>query len=251
MLSKSHIKLIQSLKLNKFRKQHRLFIAEGPKIVGELLNSNFRIREVYATEEFIHKQKSSDGFNLVTQKELERISLLKSPNQVLALVEIPEEKVPQLHPEELVLVLDGINDPGNMGTILRTADWFGIQKVICSENCAELYNPKVIQATMGSFARISVVYLNLAEFLKRVPSSIAVYGAVLNGSNIYQTQLKSKGLLIIGSESHGISDDVLAFVTNKISIPEFSSSTDKAESLNASVATAILCSEFRRQSKYQ
>ena len=255
MLSKNQLKFIRSLHLAKYRKQHGLFVAEGPKVVGELIHSDFRIRTICATEEWIAKAKPKfqrdTEILTITQKELERISTLQSPNDVLALVEMKEFKAAQLSPgNELLIVLDGIRDPGNLGTIIRTADWYGIPAVICSPDCVDPYNPKVIQATMGSIAREEVVYRQLDELFESKGGDVPVYGAVLDGNNIYEQKLAPAGYLVIGSESHGISTGLLPHVTHPLRIPSFRKTKGaSAESLNASVATAILCAEFRRRSK--
>jgi TrmH family RNA methyltransferase len=186
----------------------------------------------------------------ISNKELERISTLKTPNQVLALVSIPEQtKLQPAAPDDLTLVLDEIKDPGNMGTIIRTADWFGIKKIICSENCVEIYNPKVIQATMGSIARVEVTNCKLQQFFSNIPGDVKIYGTVLDGNNMYESKLNNSSYLVVGSESHGISQGIMKYITDFITIPVYASSGAMAESLNASIATAISCAEFRRQSK--
>jgi len=257
MLSKVRISEIQSLKLRKFRKKQKLFIAEGPKLVGELLNSKFILHSLY----FVDRRKVNIPFEKclddqlfsITEKELSRISLLKTPNQVLALFHM--DQTPNLTPQnisDLVIILDEIKDPGNLGTIVRTADWFGIKNIVCSENCVDIYNPKVVQATMGSIARVNVSYADLKCFISDIPPEIDVFGAMADGKNMYDMELPSKVVLIIGSESHGISEELIPFLTERISIPPFASDfVLHAESLNASIATAIICSEFRRQIKYR
>lgn len=254
MLSNNQIKFIRSLHQAKFRKLHRLFLAEGPKVVDELIRSDYRIKTIIALEEWVqaHKNSLSGETELITvsPKELERASTLKSPNEVLAVVEMAEKILHTPDPgKDLVLVLDGINDPGNLGTIIRTADWFGFRDIICSADCVELYNPKVVQATMGSLARVQVAYTNLPDLFGKKPAGIPVYGALLDGRSIYREQLENKGYLIIGSESHGISEAVKSYISAPLSIPSFSKAPGlRAESLNASIATAILCAEFRRRS---
>jgi TrmH family RNA methyltransferase len=186
----------------------------------------------------------------ISNKELDRISMLKTPNQVLALVSIPgQTMLKPSAPDDLTLVLDEIKDPGNLGTIIRTADWFGIKKIICSENCVEIYNPKVIQATMGSIARVEVIYANLVSIFSELPKGVKIYGTVLDGKNIYKTELRQNSYLVIGSESHGISKEIMKYITDFITIPTYAASSAQAESLNASIATAISFAEFRRQSK--
>lgn len=254
MLYKSHIKLVQSLRHNKFRKQLNLFIAEGPKVVDELLNSQFNLHLLFATRDFFNsgkKQVPPEKCIEVTSKELERLSLLKTANEVLGIFEMVEHsKIAPTEIRDLTLVLDEIHDPGNMGTIIRTADWFGIDQIICSEQCVDVFNPKVVQSTMGSLGRVHVLYLNLFEFLSKVPNTIPVYGADMNGTPVFEIDLKQQAILVIGSESHGISDEINNLINHKISIPTFKSKrVQQPESLNASVATAILCTEFRRKYK--
>jgi TrmH family RNA methyltransferase len=251
MLSKSHIKLVQALKLNKYRKQTGLFIAEGPKVVNELIQSRFKVHAVFTTPDFQSPLLDDNLLFHISQKELERMSQLKTPNQVLAIfhTENTENTIVPL-PKDLTIILDDIRDPGNMGTIIRTADWYGIQQLVCSENCVDIYNPKVVQATMGSLSRVNVYYTNLDNYLAELPQSIPTYGAVMGSTSVYTLKLPVVAALIIGNESHGISQHLLAQIKHKVSIPSFKKSSQPgAESLNASVATAILCSEFRRQNK--
>lgn len=238
MITKAQVKLLRSLDQKKYRDEHGLFIAEGPKIVNELLK-DFKAQNIFGTKEYV----SSGGQQIdwVTENELEQISLLTSPNKVVGVFEIPVPKLNvDLLKEKLVLALDDIRDPGNFGTIVRIADWFGICHILCSESCVDVYNPKVVQATMGSIARVEVRYLNLEDTLSNFDP---VYGAVLNGENIYTEKLSSNGLIVIGNESKGISSTLLKYVTRQLSIPSFG----KADSLNAAIATAIICSEFKRR----
>lgn len=252
MLSKNQIQFINSLKTNKFRKIHQKFIVEGPKLVEELLRSSYQTKHIFAIsswlEEHTENISSETLINNVSAKELERISSLKTANQVLAVAEIPEKKASSKPSNNLTLMLDDISDPGNMGTIIRTADWFGIQRIICSENCVDIYNPKVIQATMGSIFRLEIQYDNLERNLKDLPDTTPVYGTLLEGSNVFTTNLINKGIIIIGNESKGISSILLPFITKKISIPRFASlKSNSAESLNAAIATAIVLAEFRKR----
>jgi TrmH family RNA methyltransferase len=252
LISKSLIKLMQSLRLQKYRESHGLFIAEGPKIVGEFLSSAFRIKTMFATESFPEPDRLADArieFVRISQKELERISLLKTPNQVIALIRMPEcRNTPPEVTGNLVLVLDRISDPGNLGSIIRTADWFGIKEIICSKDCVDLYNPKVVQATMGSMARVNVTYWPLEDYLPQMQGKVPVYGASLDGVNLYSQKFAETAIIVIGSESHGISENLKPYISSMITIPGVREQKNAgAESLNASVAAALICSEFRRQ----
>ena len=255
MISKKQIQYINSLKTNKFRKVYQRFIAEGPKLLEELLNSSFEIDIIYATDQWIEKNKGNISrlieVTKISAKELDRVSALKTPNQVLSIVNIPANKsIPAGIFSNLTLVLDEIKDPGNMGTIIRTADWFGINNIVCSENSVDIYNPKVVQATMGSITRVNVYYTILKDFFQAFPATTKVYGSFPDGKNLYKIKPDNKGIILIGNESRDISDSLNRFVTDRIAIPAFLSTNEpKAESLNASVATAILCAEFRRRYK--
>lgn len=264
MLSKNQISFLNSLKQKKYRDENRLFIAEGVKIVPELLNSSIVVKQIYATSEFLRNNKIPNTIERfeIKENELERISALTKANEVLAVCEMMN---PVLEKEELkeklTLVLDDIKDPGNLGTIIRIADWFGIENIICSNETADIFNPKVVQATMGSIARVKVHYTNLEEFIEVQNSKfkVPVFGALLEGKDIYKEKLSSKGFIVIGNESRGISEEIQKLVTDKISIPSFSHyksggappeqvmRAQKAESLNAAIATSIICSEFRRR----
>lgn len=243
MLSKIQIKLIRSLQLKKYREEEGLFIAEGKKIVEELMDSAIEIEEIFSTEEI----KTKVPVVKVTQEELEKISALTTPQGILALCLIPEEseEKPDMK-KELVLALDDIRDPGNLGTIIRIADWFGIKHIYCSEETADAYNPKVVQASMGSIARVKVHYIDLPEMLKsKAGEGINIYGALLNGKNIYKENVSATGILVIGNESNGISKEVQKYISNPLSIPSYN--PQGPESLNAAIATAILCGELRRR----
>lgn len=255
MLSKNKIKFINSLKKKKNRVEKNLFLAEGEKIVGELLQSHLQIKEIFATESFSEHISQTEGqsFELhrVTEDQLKKISDLKTPNKVLAVIEIPSSTIHhQALKNSLSLVLDNINDPGNLGTIIRTADWFGIQHVICSNSTVDVYNPKVIQSTMGAIARVKVIYRDLAELITSFQNDpeFPIYGSFLKGNNIYQTSLSNRGFIIMGSESHGISCEVEQQIQKRLYIPRYKAAEkESSESLNVSVAAGILCAEFRRQ----
>lgn len=251
MLSISQIKFIKSLRMKKFRQEHGLFIAEGTKIAGELLQSDWQIDHLYAKSEWLSENepvvlKAGVSFTGITDKELGRISKLTSPNQVLTVVQLPGIISDMPSPEkELILLLDNIQDPGNMGTIIRSADWFGIKSIICSDDCVDIYNPKVIQGTMGSFIRVNTYYTSLPDYLI-AHHGTDVIGTIMDGPDIYDTDLPGQGILIIGNESHGIRQELLDHITQKVSIP---STGSRAESLNAAVATSIVLAEFYRQGK--
>ncbi|MCF3111241.1 RNA methyltransferase [Niabella sp. CC-SYL272] len=240
MLSKSEIKYIQSLFQKKFRDTENCYLAEGSKIVDEALNTpGVTVKKVWALKAWVqqHQIRHPEVEMVpVADFELEKISQLKTPNETVALIEKKDnENTGWLDASKLVLALDGIQDPGNLGTIIRTADWFGVPGIVCSEDCADVYNSKVVQSTMGSLFRIPVVYTNLADWLKR-HNRVPVYGAVLNGTPLDQKQEAANGILIIGNESKGIRPDVAAYLTHKITIERIGA----AESLNAAVATGIL-----------
>ena len=241
MISSNQKKFVSSLKQKKFRTQYNFFVVEGDKMVSELLQSNYQIEYLFATTEWIECNEPISCIE-ISEKELNSISSLKTPNEVLAVVK--QKDTPFIEPSsELTIALDQIQDPGNLGTIIRTADWFGVKNIICSKNSVDKYNPKVIQATMGSFLRVNLLYENLNEFFSNNPN-LRVYGSLLEGENVYKKKLESKGsILLMGNESKGISDELLPFISEKISIPKFG----KSESLNLTIATAILCSEFTRR----
>lgn len=254
MLSLSQIKYIQGLQQKKNRRLRSKFVAEGEKIVSELPNSGFRVEGIYATAGWMEQNfQQFSGFTQLTQvsnKELERISGLKSPNQVLAIIEVPETgPVPDLFAQGLCLVLDTVQDPGNLGTIIRTADWFGIRQVICSPDTADVFSPKVVQASMGSFLRVKVSYTELAPFLGKISPTTPIYGAFLEGESLFETALPGSGLLVIGNESKGISAEVSAHVTRKLRIHGGykTAGHQPAESLNASIAAAIMLAWFTKK----
>lgn len=249
MLSKARIKHIQSLRLGKFRKQHQQFVAEGSINVQDFLEGKLRLIDIYATAEWkaqFAKKFRSVSITETTAQELSKISALKTAPEVVAVFRIPESK-PIIWGEYkgLILMLDDIRDPGNLGTIIRTADWFGIQHIICSKETADAYNPKVVQASMGSLARIKIYSDDLEMVLKSKPRSLPVYGAVLDGISIKDVIKAENQIILIGSEAHGISTRLLKHLTERITIP--SSALNGAESLNAAIATAIICYEFAQK----
>ncbi|APD05912.1 putative tRNA/rRNA methyltransferase YsgA [Flavobacteriaceae bacterium UJ101] len=241
MLTKNHSKLIQSLKHKKFRNLHKLFVVEGIKSVKEVLKSPIQVEKLFCLEECKDEFTGSFEKYLISENELRKVSNLKTPNGVLALCKIDDKKM-VFDENELILALDGVNDPGNLGTIIRLADWFGVSKIICSENTVDIYNSKVIQATMGSFTRVAVFYTDLNVFLQNYSNT--VFGTFLEGDNIYQEKLPSKGIIVMGNEANGISKEIEKRVTQKITIPQFGKGT--TESLNVAMATSIILSEFKR-----
>ncbi len=245
MLSKNQMKEVRLLHVSKYRKREQYFIAEGPTIIDEFISSEYEIDKIFALESWINKNDASGNTIIpITPRELQSISLLKTPNQVLATIKYPENRKLKYKSPELILALDTIQDPGNLGTIIRIADWFGIKKLVCSLDTADAYNPKVVQASMGAITRVQFIYTNLKEWLQELPKGTNIYGTLLDGENIYNTQLKNDGIIVIGNEGNGISKEVQKYVSNRIKIPAYGDSL--MESLNAAVATAIVCNEFRR-----
>jgi len=242
MVSKSQLKYIQSLGQKKYRDIEGLFVAEGPKLVKELIESkNVELTQIYALSEWIEENKdllSSSNITAISETELERVSQLKTPNKVLAIVQKFEVNEPEIK-KKISVVLDTIQDPGNMGTIIRIADWFGISQIICSDDCADMYNSKVVQATMGSIARVNVFYTDLPVWFKEL-SGIRIYAAMLEGKDVTKMSAIGEGLIIIGNESMGVDKELLQFANEKISIPR----KGNAESLNAAVATGIILSHL-------
>lgn len=243
MLSKPKLKYIQTLGQKKFRHQERLFIAEGPKLVQELLQNKLAdVKEVFALPAWSKEQQklpASIVLHEITEAELEKISQLSTPNKVLAVVkqfEVPDEVVIM---GKVILALDDIRDPGNMGTIIRIADWFGIQQLVCSDESADIYNPKVVQATMGSIARVNVFYKDLVNWLHQQKHT-PIYTTALNGQDISTMKKITEGIIVIGNESKGISPEIMGLATKKITIPQ----KGKAESLNAAVAAGIVLSHL-------
>ena len=245
MISKNQIKFIRQLEQKKFRHRDGLFVAEGTKVVGDLLKAGYIPHSLYATPDGIASHSVAEATE-VTDDELTRLSFQQHPQQVLALFPIPSLNSKFLILNSLALALDGVQDPGNLGTIIRIADWFGISNIICSEDTVDAYNPKVVQATMGSIARVNIIYTNLLELLDGLPADFPVYGTLLDGENIYTQELTPHGLIIMGNEGNGISDAVRQRVNRRLLIPDFHNG-DTADSLNVAIATAITCSEFRRR----
>ncbi len=239
MVSKNQIKLINSLQQKKYRKLHNLFIAEGKKVIQELIDANFCLEHLFVTQTDLFDKKHAA--TLILDSELKKISALTSANDCLAVFKIKEYS--SSTNSGLELALDNIKDPGNMGTIIRLCDWFGISKIVCTEETVDMYNPKVVQATMGSLARVQVEYTNLATYLKATDKEI--FGTFMDGENIYRKDLPSNGILVMGNEANGISSEIENLITQKISIPRFGN-LQQTESLNVATATAIFLSEFKR-----
>lgn len=245
MITKNSIKLIQSLKQQKYRKEHQLFVVEGRKVVAELMASGFEVVGLYATERYLDSNETHfDGLEIVTEVQMEQMSGQDTAPGILAVARIPQQN--RINGDsQIVMALDGIANPGNMGTIIRTAEWFGITDIVCSNDCVEIWNPKVLQATMGSIFRANVVYTDLSKYLmEEKAKGIAIYGALLDGENLFTLQDKTKGIVVIGSESHGIRADVLPCITHPITIPRVGES--QTESLNASIAAAIIVAEMTK-----
>ena len=261
MISKNTIKLVHSLELKKNRLRERLFVAEGPKVVRDM-TGKFKLHALIATNRWLEENKI-DAKNIdsptlwtqrplgvinVTDDELRRTSFLQHPQQVMAIFALPDnDTTANVNPsEELVVALDGVQDPGNLGTIIRIADWFGIRHIVCSHTTADAYNPKVVQATMGSLANVDIHYIDLPDFLSSLPSTTGIYGTFLDGTNIYETPLAANGIIVMGNEGNGISDETRNTITHRLLIPDFNP-TKSADSLNVAIATSIVCSEFRRR----
>lgn len=237
--------------MKKFRTREGVFVAEGPKVVEDLMEV-IRPKRLIATNEWINN-KQTDGIeiDIVTEEELARLSFLQHPQQVLAVFPILSNNQSEDYTKELkgklTLALDSVQDPGNLGTIIRIADWFGIETIICSHETADVYNPKVVQATMGSIARVKVIYTDLQKTLKHLSESLPIYGTFLKGDNIYKSNLSNDGVIVMGNEGRGISKEVAKVITNRILIPNYPEGRKCADSLNVAIATAITCAEFRKR----
>ena len=251
IMTKNDVKELQALRQTKGRKERGIFAVEGNKLVEELIDSKFRVNNVFATEQWIEKNpvlaKKISDYETITPKQMEQISNFVTPPGIFATAMMPKYKIePKDAEDQLVLLLDGINDPGNIGTIIRTADWFGIKKIVISEDTCDPWQPKAIQSTMGSIFRMQIVETDVVKFLKDVKTP--VFGALMQGKNVYHTHINyNQGVVIIGSESHGIRENVMPFVSCPINIPRAAGSL--TESLNASVAAGIILSEVFRVSQ--
>jgi TrmH family RNA methyltransferase len=240
MVSKNQIKLITSLQQKKYRNTNKLFFAEGVKVIQELLQSNFELEHLYSTQDDF-EEVSKVKKTLIDDNDLKKISALSTPNTCLAVFKIPVEK--NRIESGLILALDSIRDPGNLGTILRLCDWFGINQLLCSKETVDIYNSKVVQATMGSIARVNVNYLDLNAFIAQ--TKLPIFGTFMDGVNIYKTGLPQEGIIVMGNEANGISAELEKLIQNRLTIPRFGD-IQKTESLNVATATAIILSEFRR-----
>ena len=248
MLSKNKIKYIRSLDMKKNRKEERAFVAEGHKLVGDLLG-HFVCKLIVATRSWLDKNTNVNALEIieVTQEELTRASLQKTPQEVLAIFEQPSYDMrPDVLSHSLCLALDDIQDPGNLGTIIRLADWFGIEHIFCSMGTVDVYNPKTIQATMGALARVKLHYCDLSSLITSL-TNVPVYGTFLDGDNMYEKELAPYGLIVMGNEGNGVSAEVANLVNERLYIPNYPPHRDTSESLNVAMATGIICAEFRRR----
>lgn len=245
-MTKAEIQFVRSLADKRVRDEERLFVAEGDKLIGEILQSRLRVRSLYAVEGHFEGRAEC-----VTAKEMERLTQLKTASTSLAVVEQPRHRTPlAASAERLSIALDGVQNPGNLGTIIRLADWFGVEDIYCSEDTADCFNPKVVQATMGAILRVRVHYLPLAEFLRRsAESGVAVYGTMLDGEDIYGAELRQSGLIVMGNEGRGVSAACAESFTHRLLIPAYPPERQGSESLNVAMATGIVCAEFRRRAR--
>lgn len=251
MISKNRVKLIRSLEKKKQRNELGLFLAEGNKLVADMLPA-FEAELILAKSSWLATQGDLPARELLDadEEDIRKASLLKNPQDVIAVFRQPDWSIETVDPAgQLVLALDGIQDPGNLGTIIRIADWFGLESIVCSPDTADLFNPKVVQATMGALARVKVFYTDLTEWLsQQQEKGVSIYGTLLDGEDIYRKKLTETGILIMGNEGKGISPEIEALVNEKLFIPSYPAGRDTSESLNVATATAIVCAEFRRRS---
>lgn len=256
MITNNSVKYVHSLSVKKYRDEHGCFVAEGPKVVSDLLPL-LKCKTLFSTKDFLEKQNSFilnqiEEIVVISQKELERLSLLRSPRDVLAVFYFPEwdgefHTLCEKATSNLCIALDGVQDPGNLGTIIRIADWFGIEEIFASQDTVDVYSPKVIQATMGAVGRVHVHYMDLNGFFEQLPDSVPIYGTFLDGTNIYQESVENSGIIVMGNEGKGISKQLAGKINRRLLIPNFPKNRETSESLNVAVATAIVCAEFRRR----
>ena len=244
-MTKAEIQSIRSLSDKRVRDAEHLFVAEGDKLVEEIRSSDFRIRRIYTTRPNV----KGEDVELIDKKDMERISQLKTATDTLAVVEQPRYSL-DIDTAALILALDGVQNPGNLGTIIRLADWFGIKDIICSKECADCYNPKVVQATMGAILRVRIHYVDdLAHLLSSAKTKgMPIYGTLLTGKNIYTTNIENRGIIVMGNEGRGVSTECQASLTHHLLIPPYPADAPTSESLNVAMATGIILSEFRRRS---
>ena len=248
-ISKNKIKFIRSLEQKKVRREERVFLAEGPKLTADLLG-HFRCRYLAATDDWLasHNTIEADEIDTATIDEIARASLLKTPQDVIAIFDQREEKTDiTVIEKQLCLALDDVQDPGNLGTIIRIADWFGIGHIFCSTNTVDVYSPKVVQATMGALSRVHLHYVSLTELIGKLNKNVPIYGTLLDGTNIYTQELSTTGLIVMGNEGNGITAEVRQLINRKLYIPNYPEGRDTSESLNVAIATAVTCAEFRRR----
>ncbi len=243
MVSKNQRKLIKSLQQKKYRKQHGLFLAEGKKVINELLEARLVLHSLFTTDIDLFEVDGEGTVYQVTNEELKQISFLTTPQVALAVFCIPTDK--ELETQGVVLALDDVRDPGNLGTIIRLCDWFGVEHLVCSLQTVDCYNPKVVQATMGSITRVSICYTDLSSYLREMKGAVPILGTFMDGDSIYGQELPKQGIVVMGNEANGISSVIQNLVDHKITIPQFGQS-NKTESLNVATATAIVLSEFKR-----
>ena len=248
-ISKNKIKFIRSLEQKKVRREERVFLAEGPKLTADLLG-HFRCRYLAATDDWLasHNTIEADEIDTATIDEIARASLLKTPQDVIAIFNQRKEKTDiTVIEKQLCLALDDVQDPGNLGTIIRIADWFGIEHIFCSTNTVDVYSPKVVQATMGALSRVHLHYVSLTELIGKLNKNVPIYGTLLDGTNIYTQELSTTGLIVMGNEGNGITAEVRQLINRKLYIPNYPEGRDTSESLNVAIATAVTCAEFRRR----
>ena len=248
-ISKNKIKFIRSLEQKKVRREERVFLAEGPKLTADLLG-HFRCRYLAATDDWLasHNTIEADEIDTATIDEIARASLLKTPQDVIAIFVQREEKTDiTVIEKQLCLALDDVQDPGNLGTIIRIADWFGIGHIFCSTNTVDVYSPKVVQATMGALSRVHLHYVSLTDLIGKLNKNVPIYGTLLDGTNIYTQELSTTGLIVMGNEGNGITAEVRQLINRKLYIPNYPEGRDTSESLNVAIATAVTCAEFRRR----
>ena len=241
MISKNQIKFVKSLQKKKYRLESKCFVVESTKNVNEILNSDYKVQQIYATENWIEKYKIKDDIsvNLVKENELQRISALKTASDVLAVVHIPLEKN-DFDFSGINIVLDNVKDPGNLGTIIRICDWFGVKNIYCSEETVDVYNSKVVQSTMGSISRVDVIYTDIKQMIQEIDVNVKVYGAVMDGNDISQIKVNKNSLIVFGNESNGISEEINSVISERITINK----VGDAESLNVAVSAAIILNKF-------